>query len=185
MGTLNDELVVPAGNSIGTAGSDGGDPPAHAEPLPALRDHIRTFSRDLRLTRHHLNRETAVPLGGLGVLTAIGRTPPGGLCRGKDLATACALDASTISRFVGALVERGLVERRPDPIDGRVAVLAVTPAGQRVLHEAEMWGEDLLTAVLASWSDSEVDVLVGSLGRFLSDLETELAQRSGNGRAPR
>ena len=42
----------------------------------------------------------------------------------------------TMTRTIRALVDRGLIERLPDPLDGRVTWLQVTPAGKTLLHAA-------------------------------------------------
>ncbi len=40
----------------------------------------------------------------------------------------------TITRTIRELVERGLIERLPDPLDGRVTWLQTTPEGTALLH---------------------------------------------------
>lgn len=47
----------------------------------------------------------------------------------RQLARRFGCDPSNISVIVDRLVERGLVERRPDPRDGRVKLIAATDAG--------------------------------------------------------
>lgn len=39
-----------------------------------------------------------------------------------------------VTQLVGRLEREGLVERRPDPSDGRAVLVAVTPAGARITH---------------------------------------------------
>lgn len=53
----------------------------------------------------------------------------------NDLAVHLYLDKSTASRVVKGLVEKGYVERRPHPDDGRAVQLVATAAGRR-LHAA-------------------------------------------------
>jgi DNA-binding MarR family transcriptional regulator len=40
----------------------------------------------------------------------------------------------TATRTIAALVEQGLVERTPDPLDGRVAWLQLSPEGRRLVQ---------------------------------------------------
>ena len=47
----------------------------------------------------------------------------------RELAKRFGCDPSNISVIVDRLTERGLVERRPDPGDGRVKLIAATGAG--------------------------------------------------------
>jgi len=49
----------------------------------------------------------------------------------------------TISDAVGALVDKGLAERRPSASDGRVHELAPTHAGVALVARADGWAEDL------------------------------------------
>src|SRR6058998_3946011 len=54
----------------------------------------------------------------------------GGPRRSSALAELVFTDPSTVSRQVGQLVKDGYVERRADPDDGRVSVLAATDEGK-------------------------------------------------------
>src|ERR1700744_16833 len=58
-----------------------------------------------------------------------------GPMRASALATSVQADLSTVSRQVAALVARGLLERRPDQLDGRASLLAVTAAGRAAIAE--------------------------------------------------
>ncbi len=61
----------------------------------------------------------------------------------NDLAAHLYLDKSTASRVVKGLVEKGYVERRPHPDDGRAVQLVASDAGRR-LHtviERDLLGE--------------------------------------------
>lgn len=40
----------------------------------------------------------------------------------------------TCTRVIASLLERGLIERTVDPLDGRVTWVQATPAGRKVLH---------------------------------------------------
>ena len=56
-----------------------------------------------------------------------------GPMRPGDLAAAEALNPTMLSRVAGHLAEAGLVERTPDPQDGRASLLRATPAGERLI----------------------------------------------------
>jgi DNA-binding MarR family transcriptional regulator len=115
---------------------------------------------------------STVPAGALGVLATIDKfgSPDG--CHSKELAARCALDPSTISRAVAALVRSGLVRRAADPVDGRASVLAITPDGREVLGQVFGWYEDRLSDALSGWSDQDLRTLAGLLHRFSNDLLT-------------
>lgn len=54
----------------------------------------------------------------------------------KDLARWSMVTSSAIAQRVNKLVERGLVTRRPSEQDGRGTVVALTPAGKRLVEAA-------------------------------------------------
>ena len=147
-------------------------PAARHELLTNVRDllkAVRLFKSDLP-ARH----ETVVPTGTIGVLAtinAIGGEPVGG-CHLKDLAARCALDPSTVSRAVAALVRSGLVARTADPRDGRASVLTVTPSGQHTLDEFNRLADERLADALRDWTPEDIALLSGLLQRFATDLLT-------------
>ncbi|WP_225978804.1 MarR family winged helix-turn-helix transcriptional regulator [Gandjariella thermophila] len=91
--------------------------------------------------------------------------------RTTDLAEAVHSDPSTVSRQVGALVQQGLVERRPDPKDGRACLLAATAEGQKVFDEHRGTWNAYLLRLLATWPPGEIRRLASLLDRFNSDFE--------------
>ncbi|MEU4244517.1 MarR family transcriptional regulator [Actinoplanes sp. NPDC026619] len=117
----------------------------------------------------------AIPAGLLGVLAQIDDLPAG--CHARELAARTSLDPSTISRAVAALVTHGLVERRPDPHDGRASVLVVTAAGHAAMADTVEWIGRVLDQALAGWSAAEVTALTVAVARFTHDIEASLASR--------
>jgi DNA-binding MarR family transcriptional regulator len=86
--------------------------------------------------------------------------------RASALADAACIDPSTVSRQVGDLVRAGLVERQPDPEDGRASLLVATAAGHAV-HAAKLDRRlRIFTKVLDGWSRQDVDTLTDLLARF-------------------
>jgi DNA-binding MarR family transcriptional regulator len=92
--------------------------------------------------------------------------------RAGALAEAVHADPSTVSRQVAQLVDRGLVERQPDPADGRACVLVPTSAGLAVLDTLRQRRDEHLAAVVGRWSQADLDQLVGLLERFVTDFES-------------
>lgn len=97
-----------------------------------------------------------------------------GPTRQGTLAEVLALDASTVSRHVRALVADGLVEPSRDPDDGRATVLTVTPAGRERLAQRLDMHRARLEAATASFTTGERAELVRLLNQLaagLGDLE--------------
>ncbi|MFI1911556.1 MarR family winged helix-turn-helix transcriptional regulator [Nocardia sp. NPDC020380] len=95
----------------------------------------------------------------------------GGPMRSGALAEALYSDASTISRQVAALVKRGLIERRADPADGRVSVLAITADGRTVATQIRVRRNESLDQVMRDWSATERETFAALLIRFIDGYE--------------
>jgi DNA-binding MarR family transcriptional regulator len=97
----------------------------------------------------------------------------------STVSAAAGLPVTTVRDNVQRLVDRGLVERRPNPDDGRSYFLAVTERGGEVLREA---GEALLAAYELlerelggplTEREAWLDELNVALTRVLAELEGE------------
>ncbi len=95
--------------------------------------------------------------------------------RVSALAEAAHVDVSTVSRQVSTLVELGLVERGPDPDDGRAQALSVTDEGEALLVAIRDGRDRWLQQLLTDWSDDDVRLFSDHLARFACDLEAWLA----------
>ena len=86
--------------------------------------------------------------------------------RASDLADMFALDKGAVSRVVHHMLELGLIERMPDPKDGRASILSVTPKAQeRLATMADRRREDF-GAKLADWEPSTITDLAQSLAQL-------------------
>lgn len=90
--------------------------------------------------------------------------------RATDLAAETLLDLSTVSRQIRSLVDRGLVERRPDPEDRRGALLSATEAGLTAVQQYREQRDHEMDLMLADWSARDREELVRLLGRFNDEL---------------
>ena len=77
----------------------------------------------------------------------------------RDLCAAEQVQPPTMTRIVAALVEGGLVVREPDPADGRVAWVRVTPEGRRLLERSRRRKEAYLAKTLRSLEPEELRTL--------------------------
>ena len=89
-----------------------------------------------------------------------------GPMRLSSLADSLELDASTVSRHVKQLEDRGYLGRTSDPDDGRASRIEVTDAGRTALHDHVWRRKALITAVLESWSPADREELRSILDRF-------------------
>jgi DNA-binding MarR family transcriptional regulator len=95
----------------------------------------------------------------VGVLSAVTAQP----MRVTELATSQALAQPTVTQIVGRLARRGLVERTSDPRDGRVVLVAPTPAGRAALEGVRREYRAALRDHLAGHSDEEVLALAAAI----------------------
>src|SRR4051794_36864310 len=130
-----------------------------------LGDEITRF---VRLIHAWKQRSREEPRGGDRVLLA--RLVNYGARRATDLAADALLDLSTVSRQIRSLVDRGLVERRPDPDDRRGALLSATPDGVVVFQQYRDQRDQRLAALLESWPAEDRHQLVRLFGRLNDDL---------------
>ena len=135
---------------------------------------LQDLLQSLRLIKQcRSDGRPAIPAGLVGLLTHIDQVSSG--CHARELAVRTSLDPSTISRAVASLVSEGLVERQPDPDDGRASVLVVTPAGRAALADSLDWYGRVLDRALTGWSADEVAAFSATIDRFARDVETSLA----------
>ena len=87
----------------------------------------------------------------------------------SSLAECVHADVSTVSRQVSTLVEHGLVEKRPDELDRRAALLAATDAGLELFRRMRRERNAMFNDVLDSWTAAEIAALTTSLARFNDD----------------
>ena len=82
--------------------------------------------------------------------SALARLDRGGPATASALARLEQISPQSMGATLGALEARGLVERRPDPADGRRVVLSVTGAGRDVLRDKRNARTQRLAKALSS-----------------------------------
>lgn len=104
--------------------------------------------------------------------------------RATDLAADVFLDLSTVSRQVRSLVDRGLVERQPDPEDRRGSLLSATEAGHEAYRSAVRRREAELARLLEPWPAEDRSRLTRLLKRLNDDLVDSTYTSLGAGPHP-
>jgi DNA-binding MarR family transcriptional regulator len=82
----------------------------------------------------------------------------------SDLCSVEQVQPPTMTRVVAAMVEAGLVVRDPDPDDGRVTWVRLTPEGKRLLERSRRRKEEFLGRGLRSLEPRELAVLEEAAG---------------------
>jgi DNA-binding MarR family transcriptional regulator len=90
--------------------------------------------------------------------------------RVSDLATKVELDASTVSRQIKQLEDKGIVERTTDPADGRASLVRLTSHGEAHMQAAFRRRFLRIKTALDPWSDEDRSHLKILLTRLAGDL---------------
>jgi DNA-binding MarR family transcriptional regulator len=111
-------------------------------------------------------RSTGIPISQLAVLARIvddGPTTAAALAAGEHVTQ------QAIAQSLATLRERGLVEKRADPSDGRKSLVTATAAGRELV--------ETLTASREEWLTRAIDAAVRPEERALLAAATELLER--------
>lgn len=91
----------------------------------------------------------------------------------SKLAESLGHDLSTISRRVSHLETHGLLERLPDPSDGRASTVRLSEDGLQTLLDERSARTGLLGRVLADWPEEDLVDLDRLLSRLAADLAAD------------
>jgi DNA-binding MarR family transcriptional regulator len=140
--------------------------------MPRTRDlDVSDFARTLGRLVRHMRAAAAqheLSLTESAVLARLGHEGP---ATTAELARAEGMRPQSMSAAVAALEERGLIERKPHPSDGRQVNIALTEKGAAVRHSAK----DLKRAWLAQATarlDQEERRVLAQAGEILERLLT-------------
>ncbi|MGH9046859.1 MAG: MarR family winged helix-turn-helix transcriptional regulator, partial [Acidimicrobiales bacterium] len=135
---------------ITTSGTTTEDAPAR------LRSAVNRISRRLRPTR----AGTGFTRAQIAVLETVANRGP---IRLSDLAAVEGMNPTMLSRVAQKLERPGLIRRHPHPVDGRAALLEVTPAGRRLFERIRTERTDQLSLELEALSADERRLLIEAL----------------------
>ena len=124
-----------------------------------------------------LNAESSAALRELGITPRqhyVLVTARSGEHTQTDLARTVGLDKTTLMVTLDELERTGLAERRPLPSDRRARLVGLTPAGERVLEQADEALERSRVGVLSLIPDDERSIFLSALGRLAFAHEGDL-----------
>jgi len=82
-----------------------------------------------------------------------------------------AMDKASVSRQVQHLLDLGLLDRSPDPEDGRATLLSISDDGRRRLEDVATHRRQLLDERLGDWGDEELSDFATVLARYNATLD--------------
>lgn len=131
---------------------DGPDP---REVGAALHVSIGLFVR--RLRQAPVQEQLTMP-----EISALSRLERAGLATPGELAKAEQISPQGMGATLGALEERGLVERHRDPSDGRRVVMSLTAAGRRMVDNKRTARAEQIGKALAGFTAAEIETLLAA-----------------------
>jgi DNA-binding MarR family transcriptional regulator len=138
-----------------------------ADQHPPIEALVRQLY-GLGMVRRDIGRHAMAELGTQG-FTALAVVHVHGPLRVSEVAQRLGVDLSVASRQIASLTAEGYVERGEDDRDRRAQLVAITPAGQRVLRESHRRMVAAFECVLEGWDDEDVDTLTRGLERLRDD----------------
>lgn len=94
---------------------------------------LRTHAAAVRTIEREVEDSTGLPLSWYDVLLELNAADQGRL-RMQELAARVVLSRSRVSRLVDEIARAGMVDKQPDPADGRAALAVITGPGRQELH---------------------------------------------------
>lgn len=129
--------------------------PANASDLAiasALRIAVMRLARRLRTER----AETSLTLTQLAALASLDRHGP---MTPGELAAHEKVQPPSMTRVLGVLGERGLIDRAPHPTDGRQALVEISAEGRRLVAADRRRRDAWLSQQMHDLSDDELALL--------------------------
>ncbi|GAA3375509.1 MarR family transcriptional regulator [Streptomyces sannanensis] len=154
-----------SGAGDGAGGAESSGEGREFQEFLALERELAVFLRRARASSGEMAREVHPELesAAYGLLVRLEEAGPQ---RATDLAGYFGVGKATMSRQLRALEELGLVDREPDPADGRAFLVRLTPGGLERFRRVRDARRDQYVRRLADWDRAEV----AELARLLHQL---------------
>jgi DNA-binding MarR family transcriptional regulator len=138
--------------------------------LNAVPASLAQFANSRSLDLVHASR-SGVPLS-LATAAVLGRIVDASPIGLTELRARTRLQSPALSHHIRTLAERGYIERRGDPKDGRAAVVVETEEGRTACQRFRSANEELLSAQLIDWTTEELNTLSAMMERLDADLRS-------------
>ena len=146
---------------------------------PDVNEVAAALRISIGLLRRQLSQVETDSALSLPEVAAMARLERGGSTTAAELARAERISPQSMSNTLCGLRDRGYVEAKPDPKDGRRAVLSATPTGLAALWQRDRDRTEWLGAALAAeFSTAELRQL-RSIAPLLSRLALRVSDRTG------
>ena len=138
--------------------------PSH---LPLLRELVRTYQSFEQFSASHIHQLDLTPAQ-FDVLATLGNTAG---MNAKELGQRTLITKGTLTGVVDRLLAKGLVQRLPDPSDGRAQIVRLTPLGQQTFERVFPAHGAHLARAFARVPQAQLDALEQQLRALRSAFE--------------
>lgn len=149
-----------------------------AETVQRIVTAISRLSRRLDVHYHERYDVLDIARGDWPVLQALAMEGRGGHSNPSRLADAAGVSASTMTHRLDRMVERGLVQRAPDPQNRTKMVVSLTRAGWDQFRAAVLDAETEEIDLLSPLTDAERVTLARLLEKALAGQDQDARRRS-------
>jgi DNA-binding MarR family transcriptional regulator len=147
-------------------------PDLDVEPLQVL-SRVSRLARHLELARREAFEQLGLAQWQFDVLTALRRSGPRYELTPGELMAETLVSSGTMTHRIDQMEAAGLVARQPDPADGRVVRVRLTPAGRSAVDAALRNLLDRERELLGPLAGGERSALAGLLRRLLVPFDLE------------
>lgn len=157
----------------GTSGEPNRDVAAIETAVVAVRrsHRRRTLARLSERRGENTGPLASLPDAVFELLDAVQGTEQGEALTVTQTAAILGVDQPRASRLAAHALEAGLLRREADQADGRRSLLALTPAGTKVLAGIQSFRQRVIDEATSGWSDGDRAELARLLTRFVTDFE--------------
>jgi DNA-binding MarR family transcriptional regulator len=138
------------------------------ESTEAVSESAVLVAREIRTVVGRLRRRLKETYDAEGLTpsqtSVLGRLSKDGPASASELAAAEGVRHQSIASTLAVLAERGLIQRRPDPGDGRRQLVSVSEAGQAFLDDKRRAGDEWLARSLQTrYTEQERQLVLEAL----------------------
>jgi len=141
------------------------------ESLSRLLYQLANLARTLEA----INRKRKYPLERAHYLLLLHLSDNQGPLSVGELATKLALDNSTVTRQLNAMVKSGLVEKQANPADGRSALIVPSRLGKELVESMHELRIKRIGSTLQDWTQDDIDTLTELSERLIQSLTSNLS----------
>lgn len=135
---------------------------------------LQLFQRIQQLELGQLpNQGLEITLSQMQVIRFVGENPG---CHLQDVADGMGLSSPTVSVSIRRLEEMNLIERKPDPEDGRAACLSLTKKSQKAFRHVRQQMFERVQRFLSHLTEEEQSDLLNLMEKAVNGLEITAKQ---------